>query len=253
MADPACKAGFGHSFGLQSLNSSNMWSKHTLAKAIIVEDHQFEHAVKVARVTGRNRARDVALLHVLFGTALTPTEISLLRVDDYLNQDGTVKRDWIVREDIAYNRRERPLFWVNKKVVTSLDSYLEHRRTNGLGTMTSTAYRGLQPESAIFLTEDGRSMAMTKRMVNGKPSYACDVLTSLYKKLFSQAGIEGASATSGRRTFATKLYRRHQRGEAGGGDLRHIQELLGHTSIKAVRKLVECDPANLGAIVAKII
>ena len=38
-----------------------------------------------------------------------------------------------------------------------------------------------------------------------------------------------------------------------GGDLRHVQELLGHTSIKAVRKLVECDPANFGAIVARII
>lgn len=230
-----------------------MWVIQILAKAIIVEDHQFDHAVKVARVTGRNRERDVALLHVLFGTALTPTEISSLRIDDYLNQDGSVKRDWKVREDIAYNRRERPLFWVNKKVLASLDAYLEFRRSNGLGTMASDAYRGLQPESALFVTEDGRSMAMTKRVVKGKPSYACDVLTSLFRKLFAQAGIEGASATSGRRTFATKLYRRHQRGEAGGGDLRHIQELLGHTSIKAVRKLVECDPANLGAIVAKII
>lgn len=224
-----------------------------MPKAIIVEDHQFKHAVTVASITGRNRERDVALLHVLFGTALMPTEISLLRIDDYLNQDGTVKRDWRVREEISYNRRERPLFWVNKKLLASIDAYLDFRLKNGLGTLGSNAYRGLQPESALFTTEDGRSMAMTKRIVNGKPSYACDVLTGLYRKLFSQAGIEGASSGSGRRTFATKLYRRHQCGEAGGGDLRHIQELLGHTSIKAVRKLVECDPANLGAIVARII
>lgn len=246
-------AGSGFYFVGLSLNSSFFWYIQFMSKAIIVEDHQFNHAVKVASITGRNRERDVALLHVLFGTALAPTEISLLRVDDYLNQDGSVKRDWRVREDIAYNRRERPLFWVNKKVLATLDAYLEVRRKNGLGVMASDAFRGLQPEGALFMTEDGRSMAMTKRMVNGKPSYACDVLTSLYRKLFAQAGIEGASATSGRRTFATKLYRRHQRGEAGGGDLRHIQELLGHTSIKAVRKLVEVDPMNLGAIVAKVI
>ncbi len=224
-----------------------------MAKAIIVEDHQFDHAVKVASVTGRNRERDVALLHVLFGTALTPTEIALLRVDDYLNDDGTVKRDWKVREAIAYNNRERPLFWVNKKVLATVDRYLEHRRVAGLAIAAKPAYRGLQPDSALFVTESGGSMAMTKRVSDGKAYYACDVLTSLYRKLFAQAGIEGASATSGRRTFATKLYRRHQRGEAGGGDLRHIQELLGHTSIKAVRKLVECDPANLGAIVARVI
>lgn len=225
-----------------------------VAKAVIVEDREFEHAVKVARVTGRNQVRDVALLHVLFGTALTPTEIALLRVDDYLASDGSVRREWKVREEIAYNQRERPLFWVNKKVVTSLDAYLDHRLKAGLGVAArKAAYRGLQPDSAIFLTEDGRSMAMTKRVAQGKAYYACDVLTSLFRKLFAQAGIEGASATSGRRTFATKLYRRHQRGDAGGGDLRHIQELLGHSSIKAVRKLVEADPLNLGAIVARVI
>lgn len=247
------QAGSGIFFVLLYLNSSIFMLIQAMAKAIIVEDHQFKHAVTVASITGRNQKRDVALLHVLFGTALTPTEIALLRVDDYLNQDGTAKRDWRVRPDIAYNRRERPLFWVNKKVLASIDAYLELRRKNGLGAMASDAFRGLQPESALFVTEDGRSMAMTKRVVNGKPSYACDVMTSLYRKLFAQAGIEGASATSGRRTFATKLYRRHQSGEAGGGDLRHIQELLGHTSIKAVRKLVECDPMNLGAIVARVI
>lgn len=217
-----------------------------MARAIIVEDHQFDHAVKVASVTGRNRERDVALLHVLFGTALTPTEVALLRVDDYLNDDGSLKKDWKVREAIAYNERERPLFWVNKKVTTSLDRYLEHRRVAGLGVSARSTYRGLQPDSALFVTEGGGSMAMTKRVADGKAYYACDVLTSLYRKLFAQAGIEGASATSGRRTFATKLYRK-------GYDIRHIQELLGHGNIKAVKKLVECDPLNLGAIVAKAI
>jgi len=96
---------------------------------------------------GRVRQRDVALLHVLFGTALCPTEIALLRVDDYLNDNGTVKRDWKVREAIAYNQRERPLFWVNKKVVACVDSYLEHRRSVGLGVSSRDAYRGLQPDS----------------------------------------------------------------------------------------------------------
>ena len=215
-----------------------------MARAIIVEDKDFNHAVKVASVTGRNQIRDVALLHVLFGTALTPTEIALLRVDDYLREDGTVKQDWMVREHISFNNKERPLFWTNQKVTAKLDDYLEFRRKTGLAITAKSAFRGLQPDSTLFLTEDGGSMAMTKRVSEGKAYYSCDVLTSLFKKLFVQAGIEGASATSGRRTFATKLYRK-------GFDIRHIQEVLGHSSIKAVKKLVECDPMNLGAIVAK--
>ncbi len=163
-------------------------------KQLSFDDYPFNHAEKVASATGRNRERDVALVHALFGTALTPTEISLLRVDDYLNQDGSVKRDWQVRENIACNRRERPLFWVNKKVRSTPDAYLEVRRKNGLSMMASDAFRGLQPQGVLLTTEDGHNMAMTKREVNGKPCYACDVLTSLYRKPFAQAGIEGASA-----------------------------------------------------------
>lgn len=224
-----------------------------MAKAVIVEDHQFEHAVKVARITGRNRARDVALLHVLFGTALKPTELALLRIDDYLQENGAVRQEWKIREEIAYNQRERPLFWVNRKLVASVDAYLEFRIKTGLGVQMRNSYRGLQPDSALFLGESGGSLAMTKRKSDGRVLYSCDVLSQIFRRLFAQAGIEGASATSGRRSFAVKLHRRHQNGQAGGGDLRHIQELLGHTSIKAVRKLVECDPVNLGAIVARAI
>lgn len=219
----------------------------TMAKAVIVEEQQFDHAVKVARVTGRNRARDVALLHVLFGTALTPTEIALLRVEDYLDKHGQVRAEWKIREEIAFNGKERPLFWVNKKVIKSIDAYLEERLHQGLGLGKPTStFRGLKADSALFLTEDGRSMAMTKRVVEGREYFACDVLTAIYKRLFAQAGIEGASATSGRRTFATKLYRQRY-------DLRHIQELLGHSSISVVKKLVEEDPVSLGSLVAKAI
>lgn len=214
-----------------------------MAKAIIVEDHQLDHAMKVAGVTGRCRKRDQAILLALFGTALTPTELALLRVDDYLQERGTVRRDACVRAAISYNGRERPMFWVNRRLVSAIDGYLEQRRAPATA---EGRFRGLAPEAPLFATEAGQPMAMTRRVVDGRSHYSCDVMTGLIRRLFSQAGIEGASATSGRRTFATKLYRK-------GYDLRHIQELLGHSSIKAVRRLVECDPLNLGAIVATAI
>lgn len=190
--------------------------------------------------------RDVALLYVLFGTALTPTEIALLQVSDFLTAKGAVKAESSIRAEIAFNQKERPLFWVNKKVVDAIERYLEERIKLGFGLAARDSFRGLAPDSAIFLSEQGGSMAMTKRIVDGKAYYACDVMTSIYRKLFLQAGIEGASATSGRRTFASTLYRK-------GYDVRHLQELLGHSSISAVKKLVESDPMSLGALVAKAI
>jgi integrase len=189
----------------------------------------------------------VALLHVLFGTALTPREIALLRVDDYLTESGERRKEWRVRAEIAYNGHERPLYWVNAKLTKALDAYLDERLQAGHGVSSRTAaYRGLDQESALFLTESGGPMAMTKRVKDGKAYHTADHLTAIFGRLFRQAGIEGASATSGRRTFATKLYRK-------GYDVVHIRKLLGHSSIKAVQKLVEMDPVNLGAIVAKVI
>lgn len=80
----------------------------------------------------------------------------------------------------------------------------------------------------------------------GKTYYSATQLSRLFTKLFEQAGIEGASAQSGRRTLAVKLKRR-------GIDLRHISEILGIDSLEAVKKLCAGDPARLGDIVRRIL
>ncbi|MBO2656115.1 hypothetical protein I6M49_21980 [Shewanella algae] len=60
-----------------------------MPKAIVVEDPQLAHAVKVARVSSaENGTRDAALLLCLFGTGLKPGEVAGLQVADYLNADG---------------------------------------------------------------------------------------------------------------------------------------------------------------------
>ena len=65
-----------------------------MPKAIVVEDDQLDHAVKVAKVSSaENGVRDAALLLACFGTGMTVTELSLLRVSDYLAEDGSVLRD----------------------------------------------------------------------------------------------------------------------------------------------------------------
>ncbi len=85
---------------------------------------------------------------------------------------------------------------------------------------------------------------MTRKTSTGAVSYSCDSLSQLFRKLHAQAGIEGASAMSGRRTFGVRLYRL-------GYDLRHINELLGHATRTATKRLIDADPVRLGAIVAR--
>ncbi|HHH9443095.1 TPA: tyrosine-type recombinase/integrase [Pseudomonas aeruginosa] len=220
-----------------------------MPKAIVVEDDQLEHAVRVARVSSaENGTRDAALLLACFGTGMTVTELCLLRVSDYLAEDGSVLRDSLVRAKIAYNGKTRPLCWTNKKLTNAIDAHLAERleRWHGVSSRKA-AYRGLDPASPLFVSgRTGEGLKLSAKHRDGRTYYSATQLSRLFTRLFEQAGIEGASAQSGRRTLAVKLKRR-------GIDLRHISEILGIESLEAVKKLCAGDPARLGDIVKRVL
>lgn len=218
-----------------------------MAKAPVVEEADFRHAVKVAAVTGQAKERDVALLWVAYGTGMMPIELAKLTVADYLAADGTVRTDSEIRAEIAFNGIKRPLYWTNKGVVAALDAYLATRVRCGYGLGEPALFRGLDPASPLFLAVDGKPFTFTRRMTPaGKESYSCESLTQIVRRLHTQAGIEAGSALSARRTFGVRLHRK-------GFDLRHIQVILGVQSLTAVKRMVEADPVRLGAIVARAI
>jgi YD repeat-containing protein len=219
-----------------------------MAKAPVVEEKDLRHVIKVAAAVSEFPERDTALLYVLYGTGAMLTELASLKVRDYLTEAGAVREETQWRAEIAYNQRPRPLFWVNTKVVSAVDAYLDARLQRGHGVTTRTAaYRWLDPDSPLFLRDDGQPYQLTKRVTrSGAISYSCDSLSQRVRKLHAQAGVEGANALAARRTFAVRLARK-------GFDLRHIAELLGHASLTATKRLVDEDPIRLGDIVAGVI
>lgn len=220
-----------------------------MPKAIAVEDDQLEHAVKVARVrSGENGVRDAAQLITCFGTGMTVTELCLLHVGDYLAEDVSVLRDSLVRPEIAYNHKPRLLCWSNKKLSNAIDAHLAERQERGHGVSSRTAaYRGVDPASPLFVSgRTGEGLKPSTKQLDGKTYYSATQLSRLFTGLFEQAGIEGASAQSGRRTLAVKLKRR-------GIDLRHISEIVGVESLEAVKKLCAGDSARVGDIVGGIL
>lgn len=219
-----------------------------MTKTPYIEDARLKHLLKVSAISGESRERNVALLMVIYGTGMMLTEVARLPVSAYLKGDGSLLEKSKIAVEIAYNGKERPLWWSNAKVVNAIDKYVAYRIESGHGVTTrKAAYRGLDPESPLFLTGDGKPYRlMTRKTATGAVSYSCDSLSQLFRKLHSQAGIEGASAMSGRRTFAVRLHRI-------GFDLRHINKLLGHETLTATKRLIDADPVRLGAIVAGVI
>lgn len=222
-----------------------MDANYEMAKAPVVEESEFGRAVKIAAVTGQSNLRDVAILWVCYGTGMMPNELAKLTISDYLEPEGSLRRDSEIRTEIAFNGATRPLFWTNRSVVAALDAYLVERLRYGYGIGPTDQYRGLDPTSPIFLAVDGQPFTFTRRVTKaGAESYSCESLTQIIRRLHTQAGIENGSALSARRTFGVRLHR-------NGYDLRHIRVLLGVQSMTAVKKMVEADPVRLGAIVAR--
>lgn len=204
-----------------------------MAKAPFIEDARLKHMLKVASISGESPERNVALLYVIYGTGMMLTELARMPVSRYLKPDGTLLEKSSITAEIAYNGKERPLYWSNAKVVAAIDKYLEYRIRNKHGITTrKAAYRGLDPDGPLFLTGEGLPYKLIQRPTKtGAISYSCDSLSQLFRKLHLQSGIEGASAMSGRRTFAVRLSQK-------GYDLRHINELLGHETLFASRRSV---------------
>ena len=218
-----------------------------MAKTPYVLDHDLKRMLNVAAVSGELPVRNTAMLRVLYGTDMTLHEVARMPIKTLLKPDGAILEESMVPANIAYNGMQRPLYWVNSTLIAAVDAYLvfrvEHRHRT---TMRTGAYRGLDPEAPIFLTDEGAPYKLMERTtVAGAVSYSCDSLSQLFRKLHAQAGVKGASATSARRTFAVRMNNR-------GYDLKHIKTLLGLKTLKATKALIDADPVRLGAIAAGV-
>ncbi len=117
-----------------------------MPKAIVIEDNQLEHAVRVANVSSpENGIRDVALLLTCFGTGMTVTEICRLRVNDYLAESGAVLIDSEVRAEIAYNHRSSHKASSTQQARQICDEvYADSEDDGGYGDCVSSAKRRLE-------------------------------------------------------------------------------------------------------------
>jgi site-specific recombinase XerD len=220
-----------------------------MAKMPFLEEHQLRDMISIAGVTGYSPARDAALLSVLYGTGVLLAELVGMKVSDYLAVSGAVRHNSVLRAEITYNNVERPLYWVSPKVIAAVNTYLAIRVAEGQGVSArESEYRGLDPDSSLFLRATGGRYKLTARKLSsGEICYSCDALGEVIRKLHTQAGIDGNTNVA-RRTFAVRLYQK-------GYDLRNIATLLGHKSLETTRALVEDASihVSLGDLVAGVL
>lgn len=212
----------------------------------ILTDDDIAFVVHKTRTRSASPQRDVALLYVLLSTGARPLEIARLEVRDYLNPDGSVKEESVMRAEVAVNRKARPLFFASTKTKEALDHYLVERLRQKAYAEKCPDFRGLMPHSRLFLTESGKPFEIVSYGENGQTRFLCRGILDAYRKIFRRTGLDGVSALNVRRTVAARLFER-------GADEDQIGEVLGISEMKSVRELLPKVRQPLQVVVRELV
>jgi integrase/recombinase XerC len=163
-------------------------------------------------------ARDQALLEVLYGSGLRISEALNLDLGDVLREgDGALIS---VRQGKGRKDRRVP---IGRPALAALDRYLPLR-----ARLLAAARTGRAAIEAIFLGSRGQRL---------DPRQARRQLT----RRVLGSGVRRISPHALRHSFATHLL-----GE--GADLRSIQEMLGHASLRTTQRYAQVDVDHLMAV-----
>lgn len=121
-----------------------------VAAPLVLSDDAIQTAVRRAQCHTPTPERDAAMVWILLATGLRPLEIARMQVRDYVNGDGSVRRQSEVRAEVAVNGRSRPLYFSSAAACLAIDAYLAVRGAGREGAQ-ARPYRGLDPGQALFL------------------------------------------------------------------------------------------------------
>ena len=183
----------------------------TEGKAAVLTEPELKRVIAVQR-SNKFADRNIALIYCSFGLGLRAKELSLLRISDVVDGSGNIKEVVNLTAGHTKGGKQRHVYLTNKKVADAIRTYLDGRNLTGY-------------DAALFLSQKG-----------GR--FTPNTMQMLFRRMYRDAGIEGASSHSGRRTFATRLIE-------NGADIKAVSKLMGHSSISMTAQYVEDNPERL--------
>jgi integrase/recombinase XerD len=177
----------------------------------VLSEAQVTRLLEAPSPATRHGLRDRAVLETLYGTGLRHQELVRLELSDWDSASRTL------RVQVGKGGEPR-LCPVGPHLAAVLEDYLARVRT---------AWAWPQ-ESALFVTHEGHAMGYLG-------------LSHVVRRAARRAGLGRVTPHMFRHAFATHLL-------AHGADLRHVQALLGHRSIKATEFYTHVMPRDLMAL-----
>ena len=157
--------------------------------------------------------RDRAMIELFYSTGMRNSELRGLLVNDVDLAEGELR----IREGKGYLGARERIVPVGRVALVYLEEYLKRARPR--------LVKG-RAEEHLFVNYKGRKMGM-------------DIPNDTVKRYAKKAGIKkNIGAHTLRHTCATHFLR-------GGGDLRYIQELLGHKSLDSTKLYTKVEISDL--------
>lgn len=167
--------------------------------------------------TRKHSARNRALLMTTFLSGMRVGEVSSLRFNDVVDNDGNIRNEIRLTPAMTKGQYARVVF-VNERLRKELEKYI---RTY------SPVDKGLK----LFYSQ--------KKDSDG---FNANTLTQHFHFLYKRAGIDGASSHSGRRSFITNL-------ASKGVSVRVLMSLAGHRSISTTQAYIDINDNMLRSAV----
>jgi len=172
-------------------------------KASVLNPQQHQQFLAYLATT-RQPAQNKAIYLLGYRAGMRIGSIAGLRLNDILDSSGNLKEVVELRRDIVKGRRNYAVYLTHPKLRECLLTYLKERPTT-------------QVENLFVSQKD--------------TAFSANSLTHKMLKLYREAGFDGASSHSGRRSFATNCIR-------AGVDIVSLKTLMNHSNIQQTSEYV---------------
>ena len=179
-----------------------------MKQARVLNDKELRAVLNSTKLT-RYQQRNRLMVMLSYCAGLRACEIASLRIGDVMGSDGEAKHT-ILLERWQTKGNERQQAVVSEKLRQEIRQFVDEYRLFAA------------PNAPLLASQKGGA-------------FSSQTIQQIFRQLYQQVRIDGASSHSGRRTMLTKLAER-------GVHARVIQQIARHSSLATTQRYIEVSP-----------
>lgn len=196
----------------------------SIKRAKTLDDNQLSELLAYIDANSTLPERDRLIVLLSFKAGLRVAEIAKIDLKAMTDSRGRIAKQIHIFGNVGKKQRERDLPLTNELLIEAIRAFRKRFPTATFVAISPQPFRYLNTRQGVI-----HEMPTLKRV-------SVPALTMYYWTLLRDAGFEGTSSHSGRRTFGTKLARKANLHHCS---LRDVQKLLGHARLDTTEAYIE--------------